>query len=165
MCLRIPTAGLDREDPADAGGDFEPDGLSNLEEYQQGGSPWSTDSDGDRLGDAAEAFTYGTRVGDAHSDTDSLPDGDEILIWHTDPLVADTDGDGLDDDVELTAFSDPRNATSTAVTFPDTVSALIPDRVQLAGVGGSVNDPDVQGGTGWAAIRHSLCSGASFRRE
>lgn len=157
---------LDRDDASDAGADLEPDGLTNLQESQYGGSPLDADSDGDRLGDAAEAFTYGTQVGSAHSDSDDLEDGDEVLIWHTDPLVADSDGDGMDDDVELAAFSDPRNASSTAVPVPDTVTSLDPDIVQLAGVNGTSTDPAVQGATGWSEsgtlyVRERLSGGSS----
>lgn len=150
-------AGLNRDDPTDAADDFEPDGLDNLGEYQNGGDPWDADSDDDRLGDAAEANTYGTRLDSAHSDTDALEDGDEVLIWNTDPLVADTDGDGVDDDVELSAFSDPRNANSTAILTPGTVTELSPALVQLAGVNGATNDPQAVGTWGG--------SGNLFARE
>jgi arylsulfatase A-like enzyme len=137
--------GLDRDDPSDSGYDFEPDGLTNLEEYENGSDPWDEDTDDDRLDDAAEVNTYGTEAGNAHSDTDTLEDGDEVLIWNTDPLVADTDGDGMDDDDELSAFSDPRNAESTA-TFPEDVEQPFdPVYYQLAGVNGTVDDPAVEG--------------------
>ncbi|MGJ8655731.1 MAG: sulfatase-like hydrolase/transferase [Akkermansiaceae bacterium] len=144
-------AGLDRDDGSDVNGDFEPDGLSNLEEAQNGSNPYDSDSDDDRLGDYSEVFTYGTLPGSAHSDTDSLEDGDEVLIWGTDPLVADTDADGVDDDDELALFANPNNANSTPVINPVTEVALDPSPSQLAGVNGTVTDPAVEGGvsSGW----------------
>jgi arylsulfatase A-like enzyme len=138
-------AGLDRDDPSDGSGDFEPDGLTNLEESQNGADPTNTDTDDDRLSDYAEVYTYGTLPGSAHSDTDTLGDGNEVLIWHTNPLVADTDGDGVDDDDELTAFSNPRNAASSVTIPEDVVMQLDPVLVQLAGVNGTTNDPQVLG--------------------
>ncbi len=157
-------AGLDRNDPSDSGYDFEPDGLTNLEEFQNGSDPWDADSDDDRLGDAAEVNTYGTQAGNAHSDSDTLEDGDEVLIWHTDPLVADTDGDGMDDDDELAAFSNPRNASSLPVIPDDVVVQLDPVYYQLAGVNGTVNDPAAEGawtGSGTFYARERKDSGSS----
>jgi hypothetical protein len=46
--------GLDPDDPADAAGDPDADGLANLQEYQCGTSPVSDDTDGDRLLDGWE---------------------------------------------------------------------------------------------------------------
>ncbi|WP_206753754.1 sulfatase-like hydrolase/transferase [Lentimonas sp. CC11] len=154
-------AGLDRNDPSDSALDFEPDGLTNLEEFQYGSNPLDADSDGDRLEDAVEVYTYGTQAGNAHSDSDTLEDGDEVLIWNTDPLVADTDGDGLDDDDELAAFSDPRNAASRASVPADSVVEIDPNYVQLVGVNGTEDDPAVEGGvsSGWAE------AGNLFARE
>src|SRR5439155_5687373 len=43
-------------------------------------------------------------------DGDGLPDGPEVLTYHTDPLKADTDGDGIPDGTEVSNGSDPLKA-------------------------------------------------------
>jgi thrombospondin type 3 repeat protein len=58
-------AGLDRENPADAALDFDGDGLTNLEEFQNGTDPHNRDTDGD-----------------------GYLDGDEVHNRHTDPTRA-----------------------------------------------------------------------------
>jgi hypothetical protein len=62
---------LDPHDPNDATGDPDADGLTNLQEYQYGTSPYSTESDGDSMPDAWEV-QYGTKpnVNDAKEDAD-----------------------------------------------------------------------------------------------
>lgn len=50
--------GLDRNDPADAAGDLDADGLTNLQEYQLGAVPTNTDTDADGMGDGLE-WSYG----------------------------------------------------------------------------------------------------------
>ena len=67
-----------------AGGDFDADGLTNLQEYNAGTDPTRPDSDDDGLTDAEELLTYGT-----------------------DPLSMDTDGDGIEDYAEVTFGLDP----------------------------------------------------------
>jgi arylsulfatase A-like enzyme len=54
--------GLDREDPRDAALDFDHDGLTNLEEFQNGTDPLNPDTDGD-----------------------GVSDGEEVHVRHTDP--------------------------------------------------------------------------------
>ncbi len=46
--------GLDPEDPSDASADFDSDGLSNLQEYQNSTNPNSADTDGDTIPDGTE---------------------------------------------------------------------------------------------------------------
>ena len=58
-------AGLNRENPSDAALDFDGDGLTNLEEYQNGTDPNNPDTDGD-----------------------GFSDGDEVHTRHTDPTRA-----------------------------------------------------------------------------
>jgi hypothetical protein len=58
-------AGLSREDPSDAVLDFDNDGLTNLEEFQNGTDPNNPDTDGD-----------------------GVSDGDEVHARHTDPTKA-----------------------------------------------------------------------------
>ncbi|MCH2064111.1 MAG: LamG domain-containing protein, partial [Roseibacillus sp.] len=74
-------------------GDFDGDGLTDVEEYDAGTNPIETDSDGDGIADGAETNT-GTFVN--ASDTG------------TDPLDVDSDDDGFNDGEELAGlFSDP----------------------------------------------------------
>jgi hypothetical protein len=76
--------GLDPHDPNVAFEDPDNDGLTNLEEYQNGTDPHNPDTDGD-----------------------GLSDGDEVHIYHTNPLLWDTDGDGISDGVEIATGSNP----------------------------------------------------------
>jgi hypothetical protein len=70
-------SGLDPDDPADAAGDLDGDGLANVEE-----------------------FRLGTRIDAGDSDGDTLGDRDEIKAG-LDPLDPDTDGDGVDDAADV----------------------------------------------------------------
>ncbi|MBX3746801.1 MAG: hypothetical protein KF833_15940 [Verrucomicrobiae bacterium] len=95
------------------GGDFDNDGLTNLEEYLAGTDPTNPDTDGDGLSDGDEVKVYLTdplRVGDA--DGDGLSDGEEILIYGTDPRNPDTDGDGFSDFYEVRLMTDPLDPNS-----------------------------------------------------
>ena len=76
---------LNPDNPADAAVDQEPDGLTNLQEFERGTLPDNPDTDGDNLLDGVETGT-GIWVSEADRGTD--------------PLAPDTDGDGLQDDVE-----------------------------------------------------------------
>ncbi|WP_051182899.1 lectin like domain-containing protein [Desulfocurvibacter africanus] len=130
-----------------AGGDFDADDLSNLQEYQQGTNPTAADTDGDSLpdgwevqhglaptlndaaGDAdgdglsnAQEYSAGTNPADADSDDDGLPDG-----WETgygfNPLVnnasADPDGDGLSNLQECQRGTNPTAADTDGDSLPD----------------------------------------------
>lgn len=46
--------GLNHNDPSDATGDLDQDGISNLDEYLNGSNPASSDSDGDGMDDTLE---------------------------------------------------------------------------------------------------------------
>ena len=74
--------------------DFDEDGLTNLQEYEQGTEPYNDDTDGDGLKDGEEIYTYGTDPLKVDTDDDGLDDGDEIY-FETDPLNPDTDGNGI----------------------------------------------------------------------
>ncbi|MCB1055051.1 MAG: hypothetical protein KDD11_06010 [Acidobacteria bacterium] len=81
--------GLDPNNPDDALLDHDQDGLSTLEEFQQGLDPFDSDTDDDQLLDGAEVGT-----------------------WGTNPLLFDTDGDGLSDGLEVATGSDPLDRLS-----------------------------------------------------
>jgi hypothetical protein len=81
--------GLNPNDPAMPFEDPDHDGLTNLQEFQQGTDPHNPDTDGD-----------------------GLSDGDEVLKYHTNPLLPDTDGDGIPDGVEVTTGTNPLDPTS-----------------------------------------------------
>jgi len=74
--------------------DFDEDGLTNLQEYEQGTEPYNDDTDGDGLKDGEEINTYGTDPLKVDTDEDGLDDGDEIY-FETDLLNPDTDGNGV----------------------------------------------------------------------
>lgn len=76
--------GFDPNNPKDAYLDFDNDGLTNREEYEEGTNPKKADTDGD-----------------------GLKDGEEINIYYTDTLKIDTDGDGIPDGKEVRDGTDP----------------------------------------------------------
>lgn len=84
--------GLNPDDPADAGQDLDGDGLSNLEEYQNGADPHNPDTDGDGLSDRWEVANG------------------------TNPHDPDTDGDGMLDSWETVNGLDPTIPITNAVT-------------------------------------------------
>lgn len=95
----------------DAGVDIEPDGLTNLKEYQNNTDPQISDSDQDGLNDGLEVKTYGTNPLLKDSDGDGLTDGDEANTHGTDPTLADTDGDKVNDALEITAGTNPNDSS------------------------------------------------------
>ena len=70
--------GLDPNDPAMPFEDPDHDGLTNLQEFQNGTDPHNPDTDGD-----------------------GLSDGQEVLIYHTSPVLFSTDGTGISDGIEV----------------------------------------------------------------
>jgi 5-hydroxyisourate hydrolase-like protein (transthyretin family) len=70
--------GLDPNDPAMPFEDPDHDGLTNLQEFQNGTDPHNPDTDGD-----------------------GLTDGQEVLMYHTNPLLFSTDGTGISDGIEV----------------------------------------------------------------
>lgn len=79
--------------------DFDEDGLTNLEEFENKTNPYIDDTDGDGLLDGDEVKTHGTDPLIADTDGDDLDDGDEIILG-TNPLAEDTDGNGVIDSKE-----------------------------------------------------------------
>lgn len=70
--------GLDPNDPAMSFEDPDHDGLTNLQEFQNGTDPHNPDTDGD-----------------------GLSDGQEVLLYHTSPVLLSTDGTGIPDGIEV----------------------------------------------------------------
>lgn len=99
--------GLNPANGADAAQDADGDGLTALQEFQAGTSPFAADTDGDGLSDSDE-LGRATNPVNPDSDRDTLVDGQEIARG-TNPLVADTDADGLPDGVEARIGLDPRS--------------------------------------------------------
>ncbi len=81
--------------------DWEPDGLTNLQEYQNNTDPNNADTDADGMTDGWEVlygFNPAYNDGDGYQD----PDGDELVNWleykyGTEPNNPDTDGDTIQD--------------------------------------------------------------------
>jgi hypothetical protein len=79
-----------------------------------GSDPTKTDTDGDGIGDAAEAARRaGGDARFADTDGDGLGDSEESA-WGTDARQRDTDGDGLDDGWEAANDFNPRSADESA---------------------------------------------------
>ncbi|MCH7227091.1 sulfatase-like hydrolase/transferase [Haloferula sp. A504] len=132
--------GLNKNDPADAALDNDanggPDGLTNLEEFQEGTDPQDSDTDDDGLNDGDEVngtlnpWTAGVK---------GSPPGEP-----TDPNEPDSDGDGVNDGTEITLGTDPNalppNSGFTA-PFVDTDGDSYRDEAETA-LGSNPNDPD-----------------------
>jgi len=71
------------------------------------------DPDYDGLHNNSET-AYGTHPGNPDSDGDGLWDGQEACLLTTNPNDEDSDDDGDNDGVEVYAFSNPKDASSTA---------------------------------------------------
>jgi hypothetical protein len=108
-----------------ASGDYDNDGLTNLEEWQHGANPTQTDTDNDGMPDGWEVTNAFDPVnaGDASSDADG--DGLNNLEEYehgANPHASDTDGDGLGDASEVAARTDPNNSDTNkptvTITFP-----------------------------------------------
>jgi len=106
--------GLDPTDASDASGDVDSDGLTNLEELQQGTDPNDSDSDNDEMSDGWEVSNGLNPLVDNSSDDadgDGLTDVQEYSAG-TDPKNSDTDSDGYSDGQEVTAGTDPLDPSS-----------------------------------------------------
>jgi pseudolysin len=108
--------GLSPMNAADALLDIDGDGLTALQEYQQGTDHTESDTDNDGANDGDEINVHGTDPLNADSDADDMPDGWEIDNG-LDPLDAvdasvDTDGDMLQNIGEYNLGFDPNDAFS-----------------------------------------------------
>lgn len=104
--------------------DTDDDGLNDLfEVLKSGTSPLKNNTYGDGINDSArdtdhdgltnlQEQEYGTNPRYGDSDGDTLSDGDEVNVYHTNPILADTDKDGLTDDLEIAVGANPSNPDS-----------------------------------------------------
>ncbi|MBQ3601352.1 MAG: VWA domain-containing protein [Lachnospiraceae bacterium] len=79
--------------------DIEGDGLSNQKEIELGTNVFLADTDGDKLTDYEEIYTYKTNPLVEDTDEDSLTDYDDIQL-NFNPLLKDTDKNGIIDSKE-----------------------------------------------------------------
>ncbi|MDR1641391.1 MAG: S-layer homology domain-containing protein [Clostridiales bacterium] len=79
----------------DSDEDYDLDGLSNIQEQELGTRPDKTDTD-----------------------SDGIPDGDEVNVYGSDPTSSDTDGDGLTDLEEVQLGLDPTKESTNGIV-PD----------------------------------------------
>jgi len=101
------TYGLDPDDPSDAVGDLDGDGLANLEEYENNTKPSDEDTDNDGLDDWDEVYVYSTNPTVPDTDGDGLSDGDEVNTYGTSPTSEHSDGDIMPDGYEVQYALDP----------------------------------------------------------
>jgi len=105
----------DANDDNDADGG--PDGLTNIEEYQNGTDPQDSDSDDDGLTDGEELNDIETDPLNPDHDGDTILDGEEVNAgddgFITDPFEPDTDFDDLPDAYEIDNMLDPTDDGST----------------------------------------------------
>ncbi|MFT5853024.1 MAG: hypothetical protein ACI8XO_000264 [Verrucomicrobiales bacterium] len=140
--------------------DEEPDGLTNLEEWQNLTNPKGSDSDADGLQDGEEVNTYSTDPTETDTDSDGFQDKYEVdnIASGFDPLVDDStedpDNDDLDNAGELANGTDPIDPDSDDdnVDDGDEVSGAV--NPYSGGVAGAVpgdptdpNNPDSDGDT------------------
>ncbi len=105
-------------------GDADGDGLTNLEEFNEGTSPTEADTDDDGLNDGAEVAA-GSDPFAPDTDGDGLTDGDEVNTHGTNPTLTDSDADRFSDPIELAKDKDPNSASS----FPTLNDLNAPDPV------------------------------------
>ena len=115
-------AKLDKNDPSDALGDIDNDGINNLTEFYAGTLELSNinDEDNDGLDDDWEIKYFGNLDQDAKGDFDGdgLTNLQEMNAG-TDPTKEDTDGDGMSDKDEIDAGLDPLNPDEDNDGLPD----------------------------------------------
>nr|NIP54583.1 hypothetical protein [Phycisphaerae bacterium]NIS53435.1 hypothetical protein [Phycisphaerae bacterium]NIU12102.1 hypothetical protein [Phycisphaerae bacterium] len=167
--------------------DLEPDGLTNLEEYQIGTVPIDSDTDGDTLIDGDEVAGAGLRPptdpADADTDDDTLDDGVETNSGTfvsssdtgTDPTDVDSDDDSLKDGVETgtgtyatpsDTGTDPTDADSDGDAAGDwyEVVATYTDPTDVGdnpGIVYPLPDPDGSTGSTTSPVKVYIMSGQS----
>jgi serine/threonine protein kinase len=108
---------------AQAAGDNDNDGISNIQENSLGTDPNNPDTDNDGLIDGLEINQYGTNPKNQDTDGDTLSDGMEANDLKTSPTNKDTDGDGLNDNVDPAPLQLPTVTVSPTGTIQPTTTA------------------------------------------
>jgi hypothetical protein len=117
-------------------GDFDKDGLTNTQEYDQNTDPTNADSDGDSLRDSREITTTNTNPLSSDSDNDTLPDWWEVAnalnpnsSTGIDGASGDPDIDSFTNKQEFEGQSNPVSSVSVpanrAITFSIDLSRQI----------------------------------------
>ena len=121
-------------------GDFDDDGLTDLEEYNAGTNPTEADSDDDGISDPDE-IANGTDPGNPDSDNDGLTDGEEVNTHMTDPNNENSDGDNFSDGAEVNAVppTDP-NDPNDPPPPPKNLLAYFPFEGDYNDASGNGND-------------------------
>ncbi|RDZ51168.1 MarR family transcriptional regulator [Haloferax sp. Atlit-4N] len=92
-------------------GDADGDGLGNRDELDRGTDVLVADTDTDGVPDGEEVNRYETDPTNTDTDGDELSDGVEVNEQGSNPTETDTDSDGLDDGAEVTTHgTDPTTA-------------------------------------------------------
>lgn len=147
---------LNKNDPADALGDLDGDGLTNLGEFQNGADPTDPDTDDDGLSDGDEVNVHGTDPTDPDTDDDGLSDGDEVNIHGTDPLDPDTDGGGVFDGLEVRLCSDPLDPADDVAAQATTEDSPLNSRIATDSAGNiHLVWSDWRSG-GWSMLYYSM---------
>ncbi len=109
-----------------AAGDYDKDGLKDVDESTRDTDPTKPDTDGDGLGDVVETNTgkylsatdTGSNPKKTDTDGDGLSDSTEVgRTPPTDPNKVDTDGDTFSDPDEIAGGTDPNNPADNPLTY------------------------------------------------
>ena len=92
---------------ADPDGDPDEDDLINLLEFQFNTNPHKSDTDSDGVPDGEEVHFFGSDPTMRDTDKDGLGDRQEIKQWRTNVNIQDTDNDGISDGMEVARGGDP----------------------------------------------------------
>lgn len=98
------THGLNPNDATDASLDYNHNGRTNLQEYQNGSDPWDKDTDKDEISNYAECFA--------------------LFGFYTDPFASDTDGDGISDLTEICKYINTGDETQMKELYTNETDRL-----------------------------------------
>ena len=96
---------------ADPDADPDEDDLINLLEFQFNTDPHKADTDSDGVPDGEEVHFFGSDPTKRDTDSDGLGDRQEIKQWRTNVRIQDTDNDGISDGMEVARGDDPNEMT------------------------------------------------------